>query len=126
MAELYHHGIKGQKWGVRRYQNKDGSLTPSGKKRYNSDDPIKNKVNDSKSTKKRKTMSKAEKDKEDIKRMIKALDDHQKSMKASVLTTTATAAARATGHDYVSSFLEGSGRTYVSHLSANSGYDFWR
>lgn len=32
--ELYHHGIKGMKWGVRRYQNKDGSLTPAGKKRY--------------------------------------------------------------------------------------------
>ena len=32
--ELYHHGIKGQKWGIRRYQNPDGSLTPAGKKRY--------------------------------------------------------------------------------------------
>lgn len=32
--ELYHHGTKGMKWGVRRYQNKDGSLTPAGKKRY--------------------------------------------------------------------------------------------
>lgn len=32
--ELYHHGIKGQKWGVRRYQNKDGSLTPEGIIRY--------------------------------------------------------------------------------------------
>lgn len=31
--ELYHHGIKGQKWGVRRFQNKDGSLTLAGKKR---------------------------------------------------------------------------------------------
>lgn len=31
--ELYHHGIRGMKWGVRRYQNKDGSLTPAGKKR---------------------------------------------------------------------------------------------
>jgi len=30
---VYHHGIKGQKWGIRRYQNKDGSLTPEGKKR---------------------------------------------------------------------------------------------
>ena len=33
--ELYHHGIKGQKWGVRRFQNPDGSLTAKGEKRYN-------------------------------------------------------------------------------------------
>lgn len=32
--ELYHHGIKGQKWGVRRYQNKDRTLTEAGKGRY--------------------------------------------------------------------------------------------
>lgn len=35
--ELYHWGVKGMKWGVRRFQKKDGSLTPAGKKRY--DDP---------------------------------------------------------------------------------------
>ena len=34
IRELYHHGIKGQKWGVRRFQNEDGSLTPEGKIRY--------------------------------------------------------------------------------------------
>ena len=32
--DLYHWGIKGMKWGVRRYQNSDGSLTPAGRKRY--------------------------------------------------------------------------------------------
>ena len=36
--ELYHHGIKGQKWGVRRYQNKDGSLKTAGRsRRYRSE-----------------------------------------------------------------------------------------
>lgn len=33
-SELYHHGVKGMKWGRRRYQNADGSLTPAGIKRY--------------------------------------------------------------------------------------------
>lgn len=32
--ELYHHGVKGMKWGVRRYQNADGTLTTRGKKKY--------------------------------------------------------------------------------------------
>lgn len=32
--ELIHSGVKGMKWGVRRYQNKDGTLTDTGKKRY--------------------------------------------------------------------------------------------
>ena len=34
---LYHHGVKGMKWGVRRYQNEDGSLTALGKKRLRRD-----------------------------------------------------------------------------------------
>lgn len=34
MSSLEHYGVKGMKWGVRRYQNADGTLTPAGKKRY--------------------------------------------------------------------------------------------
>lgn len=34
---IYHYGVKGQKWGVRRYQNEDGSFTSAGKKRYDKD-----------------------------------------------------------------------------------------
>ena len=33
--ELYHHGITGMRWGFRRFQNEDGSLTPEGELRYN-------------------------------------------------------------------------------------------
>lgn len=41
--ELYHHGIKGMRWGVRRFQKKDGTLTNAGKKRYDKDgNPKKN------------------------------------------------------------------------------------
>lgn len=35
--ELQHHGIKGQKWGIRRFRKKDGTLTFAGKKRYSED-----------------------------------------------------------------------------------------
>lgn len=37
-SDLQHHGILGMRWGVRRYQNKDGSLTSAGKKRYSAKD----------------------------------------------------------------------------------------
>ena len=33
-GELMHWGVPGMRWGIRRYQNKDGTLTPAGKKRY--------------------------------------------------------------------------------------------
>ena len=48
--ELRHHGIKGQRWGVRRFQEEDGSLTPAGKERY--DDNKKQIQNEEQDTKK--------------------------------------------------------------------------
>lgn len=37
LDEVYHHGVKGMKWGVRKYQNDDGSYTKAGRKRYGID-----------------------------------------------------------------------------------------
>lgn len=53
-GELYHWGIKGQKWGKRRYQNPDGTLTPEGEKRYARKEALKGKRDD---VKNRQTMS---------------------------------------------------------------------
>jgi len=47
---LYHHGIKGQHWGTRRYQNSDGSLTPAGRERYGYDSNTKQYIKKSKTT----------------------------------------------------------------------------
>lgn len=49
--ELYHHGIKGQRWGIRRFQNKDGSLTAKGKQRYREDGSASKKQEDETSKK---------------------------------------------------------------------------
>ena len=58
-SELYHYGIKGMHWGIRRYQNPDGSLTELGKKHYDQEvDVIKNQYN-KKITKSEKKISKA-------------------------------------------------------------------
>lgn len=47
--ELYHHGIKGQRWGVRRYQHEDGSLTPAGRRHWGVGPPEKGSTEDTRS-----------------------------------------------------------------------------
>lgn len=58
--ELYHFGIKGQKWGVRRYQNSDGTLTDAGRKRLDKSDYKWAKKNSDKITAKAKKASQKE------------------------------------------------------------------
>ena len=56
---LEHHGIIGMKWGVRRYQNKDGTLTNAGKKRYSPDGDAGTESQNSSTGKKTTTSSKS-------------------------------------------------------------------
>lgn len=88
---LYHHGILGQKWGVRRFQNKDGSFTRKGKERYNKSkdnyDNAKNDLDKAKENYKNGTgtyhaIKNAKKRHESAKRR---LDDSYSNLKKSVL-----------------------------------------
>lgn len=45
-SDIQHHGILGQKWGIRRFQNKDGTLTSAGKGRYKDSNDSQKKIND--------------------------------------------------------------------------------
>lgn len=70
---LYHHGVKGQRWGVRRYQNKDGSLTAEGKQRY-SPDVIAERKEEAKQLRESKQKDQAKLIEKDLKQINKELD----------------------------------------------------
>ena len=72
---LYHHGIEGQRWGIRRYQNKDGSLTKAGEKRYGTTENLERIHGDRPRDKSKKEIKKEYKRAYSRKAIIKALED---------------------------------------------------
>lgn len=82
---LNHHGIKGMRWGIRRFQNKDGSLTPAGKKRRDQQDDKKPKADEKKAeAPKKKSLSDMSDD--DINKAISRaqLEDRYKALRPNV------------------------------------------
>ena len=99
--ELYHHGIKGQKWGVRRFQNADGSRTYAGKQRFSKDSKGRIQDNNSpmnkiKSNKKRDVLNHPIKN---TKEKFSNLDpDVKKALAAVAITTTLAVALTKNAH----------------------------
>ena len=74
---LEHAGVKGMRWGIRRYQNKDGTLTPAGKKRYNRE---MEKVKQEQKVLKNKQRTQAKLDK--LEKMKQEVEEGNKSLKS--------------------------------------------
>lgn len=104
-GELYHSGIKGMKWGVRRYQNKDGSLTPEGRKRYNKESGESKTETDA--TKKRSVKKMSD---DELKKRIERLKLEQEVKKLESQTT-------ARGKAFVMDVLEASGKNIATQLT---------
>ena len=84
--ELTHWGVRGMKWGVRRYQNSDGTLTPAGKKRYKKEmDKLKKEERVLKNKQKTKAMiDKLEAKRRDVERLKGKEVDESKPAKKTV------------------------------------------
>lgn len=87
MDETYisHHGIPNMKWGQRRYQNKDGSLTPAGRERYRKGNGKSNKSSKAKQAKKKPTPEETVEQKRA--RLLKSTDAHELYANKHLLTT---------------------------------------
>lgn len=123
--ELYHAGVKGMKWGVRRYQNKDGSLTPAGKKRYGDSPETGNKKPSYRSTGIKSAMARRSNEKVD-KGFKNWKENAQKRDDAIDLGKKATAARLAYENDKSNKTLKtaykDANKQYKKALSENTSY----
>lgn len=110
--ELYHHGILGMKWGIRRYQNKDGSLTAAGKKR------VGQKTDDGDDTKHDpvKTKPKSIKDMSD-EELQQAINRLNMEKRYKELATAEAQKKTSNGKAFVKRVLEKSGENIATQLS---------
>lgn len=118
--ELYHHGTKGMKWGVRRYQNKDGSLTPAGIKRYNREVQ---KLKDREASIKAKEKAKKYQDKLDKKKS--ELDEREAALKgkpASKSTSKPTATNKQSPTKSIKDMSDAELRAVVNRLQLEQQY----
>ena len=135
MNELYHHGIKGQKWGIRRFQNLDGTRTAAGKKRY-SDDAVNNGIpTKATSMKERRRMSGAELDRrisrlkkeKELKQLEKDVRDDGRIFASNVirnsgqkvLTTMAVGGALFAGKQIVTKYFGSEAASYITPKPKN-------
>ena len=114
-SQLYHHGILGMKWGVRRFQNKDGSLTSAGKRHLEQNSKAKqgnNKKKKGHTTNKGKSINELSDD--ELRKRINRLELEKRY---EALSKKEQKAKLFDGKRFVTQVLENSGKVVVTQLS---------
>ena len=114
-SQLYHHGILGMKWGVRRFQNKDGSLTSAGKRHLEQNSKAKqgnNKKKKGHTTNKGKSINELSDD--ELKKRINRLELEKRY---EALSKKEQKAKMFDGKRFVTQVLENSGKVVATQLS---------
>ena len=115
-SQLYHHGILGMKWGVRRFQNKDGSLTSVGKRHLEQNSKAKPGGNNNKkkghNTNKGKSINELSDD--ELRKRINRLELEKRY---EALSKTEQKAKMFDGKRFVTQVLENSGKVVATQLS---------